>query len=626
MTILELDEIIQSIIDMDMYKIEEIAKQKFHIDTVYTEIEEVIKQIEQKTMHQIEENSELLEYFKKEASADGKYQGNVWELITYAQKKENVDYFLNNSNQYGEIAVLSEDIIKMLIATKDIKYIDTYILNNNVLVLPYEKIEFFKEINDIEYLKNCIKERKKYKLDIYSVVQIIMEKDELSVENFIKNRMYYEFDNNELTALVIATNDTKYLNEAIINRKKYNLSTYNLAELIRTVQVIKSLTTKELIEYYIKENQPTYNFSTSEIAKIVTLDSNPEFLKSCMKKEYFSEDDKMFMALKSQDEEIIQQFVDEHEEKNEEVKKIDLPENITIGVEIESEGKQSEFIRDLEKFYKDWIIKYDASIKKGVEIVSPILTPSRSEEIYQVCNRLHLCGQEITPSCGGHIHIGANYLTTADSFKALITIWEETEKLLYIISNKEGEIPRESIKRFAKTVSPKIMKAIKSGKINLEKEEELGEFISELQKVQKKDEIAGDEKYYGIQFNNVKKDENANKEKNTIEFRLSNGTIDPNIWIENINLYGSIIKVSEDIANIERKEEAQMTLQEKKKYGLYKKLHFTSSDKEKIELLISLLFDDEHQREIYRKRYFKNRFIVLQHKEINSYLDNTDER
>lgn len=626
MTILELDEIIQSIIEMDMYKIEVIANQMFNIDTVYTEIEEVIKKIEKETMHQIENNSELLEYFKKEATIDGKYQGNVWELIAYAEKTENVDYFLNNSAQYGEIAVISDDVIRMLIATKDIDYIDRYILNNNVLVLPYEKIEFFKEINDIEYIKKCIKERKKYKLDIYSISQIIEEKDERMLKDLINNREYYEFDNNELTSLIIDTNDMKYINEVIKDREKYGLSKYNLVDLMRTVQIIKSSTNKELIEYYIKENQAIYNFTIPEIAKIVTLDSNSEFLKSCMQKEYFSVQDKMFMALKSENSQMIQQFVDENEEKTEVKRKINLPENMTIGIEIESEGKQSEFIRDLEKFYKDWIIKYDASIKKGVEIVSPILTPSRSEEIYQVCNRLHLCGQEITPSCGGHIHIGANYLTTADSFKALITIWEEIEKLLYIISNKEGEIPRESIKRFAKTVSPKIMKAIKSGEINLEKEEELGEFISELQKVQKKDEIAGDEKYYGIQFNNVKKDDSTIKEKNTIEFRLSNGTIDPDIWIENINLYGSIIKIAEEIANIERKEEAQMTLQEKKKYGLYKKLHFTSSDKEKIELLISLLFDDEHQREIYRKRYMKNRFLVLQHKEISSYLNNTDGR
>ena len=45
---------------------------------------------------------------------------------------------------------------------------------------------------------------------------------------------------------------------------------------------------------------------------------------------------------------------------------------------------------------------------------------------------------------------------------------------------------------------------------------------------------------------------NVRDEKNTIEFRLANGTINPEMWIENANLFGGMVAISEELARIQK--------------------------------------------------------------------------
>ncbi|MBP3255566.1 MAG: hypothetical protein J6M60_03655 [Clostridia bacterium] len=72
--------------------------------------------------------------------------------------------------------------------------------------------------------------------------------------------------------------------------------------------------------------------------------------------------------------------------------KLDLPTNMTIGMEIESEGDNSNLILNCkDKFAPGWKCKKDGSLNRGVEIVSPILTGDNNEtaaKIKYVCRRL----------------------------------------------------------------------------------------------------------------------------------------------------------------------------------------------------------------------------------------------
>ena len=51
----------------------------------------------------------------------------------------------------------------------------------------------------------------------------------------------------------------------------------------------------------------------------------------------------------------------------------------------------------------------------------------------------------------------------------------------------------------------------------------------------------------------------TNNYKKTVEFRIPNGTIEPETWIENINLFGGIISASEKLNIIQSKSEEMRT-------------------------------------------------------------------
>ena len=65
---------------------------------------------------------------------------------------------------------------------------------------------------------------------------------------------------------------------------------------------------------------------------------------------------------------------------------------MTVGIEIETEGWQSNAIRRLTNIIENgWTCKNDASLSNGVEVTSPILTKDFDKatgEVMQVCNRL----------------------------------------------------------------------------------------------------------------------------------------------------------------------------------------------------------------------------------------------
>ena len=277
---------------------------------------------------------------------------------------------------------------------------------------------------------------------------------------------------------------------------------------------------------------------------------------------------------------------------------IGLDEEITIGMEIESEGYLSKYIEKIKKILKrdeskearGWDIKPDASLDEGVEITSPILTDNQEdiEDIYMVCTMLQKIGNETNERCGGHIHIGSNYLKSKEAFINLFEIWGNAEEIICKISNEKNNIPRFTLQEYAKPISPKINKAIEEGTINLENEEDLNSFIEEIQNVQVN-------RYSSLNMFNI------NNGMNTIEFRISNGTLNPDTWIENARLYGRIVQMSQKIAEIERNPES--TKEEKRLVDLKEYLKSEIPEEEKMEILLDLLFEKD-ERELYRERYF----------------------
>lgn len=301
-------------------------------------------------------------------------------------------------------------------------------------------------------------------------------------------------------------------------------------------------------------------------------------------------------------EKLKETFLDENRMYSE----IGLDEKMTIGMEIESEGAMSSQIQTLKKVAqkqvdgetRGWEIHGDGSLEEGVEVVSPILTDNKDdvEDIYMVCSMLQKCGHYTNERCGGHIHIGADYLKSKEAYVNLFEIWGNAEKIICKMSNDIGTIPRMGLQEYASPISPKLNEAIESETINLESEEDLEQFISEIQEVQ-------ESRFSGLNLLNI------NNGKNTIEFRISNGTINPDTWIENARLYGRIVQISQKLAEIEK--QLEWSKEDERLLDLKAHLKEEISEQEKMEILLELLFSEE-ERKVYRERYISSSELLEQ--------------
>lgn len=299
---------------------------------------------------------------------------------------------------------------------------------------------------------------------------------------------------------------------------------------------------------------------------------------------------------------LKERFLDENRNYTD----IGLDNKMTIGMEIESEGSMSEAIMKLGVIAQrehngetiGWETEEDGSLNNGVEVKSPILTDNKKdvEDIYIVCSILQECGNNTSERCGGHIHIGADYLKSKEAYINLFEIWGNAEKIICKMSNETGSIPRIGLQEYAVPISPKLNEAIESETVNLENEEDLEQFIYKVQKVQ-------GERYSGLNLLNI------NNGKNTIEFRIPNGTINPDTWIENARLFGRIIQVSQKLVDIEKqpqnsKEERLVELKNQLKEE-------EIAEQEKMEILLELLFSEE-ERQVYRERYITSSKLLEQ--------------
>lgn len=263
--------------------------------------------------------------------------------------------------------------------------------------------------------------------------------------------------------------------------------------------------------------------------------------------------------------------------------KLGLPEDMTIGVELEAEGKNSNLVKALGSVLPDWEAKNDGSLDEGVEVVSPVLhdTEEDMKNLEAVCNVMQQIELETTERCGGHIHIGVEYFeSNPDAFGNLLTIWNQCEELFYKMANEKGTIPRDGIITYARASHGDLENLSKGNRFYIRD-------MSEFEKIQ--EDLADiEEKFRGLNLGHY-----GEKGKNTIEFRIPNGTINHKTVKENIKLFGNLMKISKEMAlNPEYKKEEFETL-----------LDTDLTEAEKVEALLNLLFDDEQTKSIYRERW-----------------------
>ena len=162
---------------------------------------------------------------------------------------------------------------------------------------------------------------------------------------------------------------------------------------------------------------------------------------------------------------------------------------------------------------------------------------------------------------------------------------------MFLICNEEGCMPRNGQVEFAPPISKIYADAVQNGVINLSKQTTKEEFIEQIKQIQ-------GSRYFSVNFQNI-----GSENKNTIEFRISNGTINPDKWIENISLFGGMIQVAQQLAEIQEKNKKELNHNEKKLLETFSIIQSGGvTDKQRLNAILTLVLDSEEK---------KNRFIEI---------------
>lgn len=299
--------------------------------------------------------------------------------------------------------------------------------------------------------------------------------------------------------------------------------------------------------------------------------------------------------------------------------KLGLPEDFKFGIELEANnvntvskdglytGKSAEYIKS-----KNWHMatkREEALVGKGgAELVSPILkdTEQNWKDIYDICEHMKKFpgdkGKEVVADskCGLHVHFDAECLVkNPNKMKNFLQLYAESEELLYKMCNdkdnpiRKGAINRETKgllnavsatwrKGMAAPTGRKILKRIQDGtlKVSYKKFGKLRMFASE----HKLDE----RRYAGLNLTNI-----GNSKKNTIEFRMANGTLNPQVIKQNVFLYSSLINTA-----------IKMTENPEKYQERVSKFYETEvTEEEKANRFLNLIMENQEDKKIYLDRW-----------------------
>ena len=593
-------------------------------------------------------------------------QTEICKLVADTQDPE----YIIRTIQTKKFKFNDRNLFKLISATKDKEYIKECITPVNKHNLKSEDLTYLAiQTEETDLMKHFIENKDEYSLNSSNCFELVMAlKDINYINKVLAEQDKFHFSHEELLDLLIETQDISRIKTEVLLNNKFS-------DVERATAISKLLKRNpEHIEEY-KEyitNYERYSISKKFIYSILKEINNPELITEVINSHaYFDSIDDLEAALYSNDKGAMKKvvslylaqrkkaqaaqyrkntkknrtkskrdllnnkdidlisfllyFINDEKYKNKIYKQVNfkkkeykrtmkVPPEMTVGIEIESIGLISKEIEHKAKLLNGWKSKKEQTVKAdnmfGVEITSPILKGKDEDntmQIQRICEMLKNAGQFSNETCGGHIHFGANYLKTAGAFKRLLEIWYNAERVIYKISNTVGEIPREFVVGYAIPLSNDFMYDFEDGRNN--------RIITETDLVKLKSSLITRQsvRYDGLNFRNM-----FNRNKQTIECRIPNGTLDPDVWIENINLFGGMIASAQKVDDLLNKK--NRTKEEKQYLGNYFRLiNQPMPEEETLECLLGLAVQLE-DKEIYRKRYKVNNELVQQDSKINSII------
>ncbi len=260
------------------------------------------------------------------------------------------------------------------------------------------------------------------------------------------------------------------------------------------------------------------------------------------------------------------------------LKPIGIDPKITFGVELETYNREIIY-DDLYgiKPSEGWKVDEEPTIAGGVEFVSPVLSDTEFDlnNLHNLLEVLKKYNYTETPTCGGHIHLGANYIKSIQELKFLLNLYSSMEDIIALISQRKGTTVRKGAENFSLPIKYRMeyINSLKEKKFIFHKQYD--KYLKECQKL------------FGCRFYSLNISHIGTPNKNTIEFRIPNGEIDYNELINNVRLFAKL-------------------LESIKKYNISDISDIKQSDRNKLKILMDMLFYNSEYRSIYEERYDEN--------------------
>ena len=288
--------------------------------------------------------------------------------------------------------------------------------------------------------------------------------------------------------------------------------------------------------------------------------------------------------------ELIAQIESYHLEYRE---RLFFPSWVTFGVEIEYENARKYVVdRYITDYYSNWLSMLEGSVNKGGEVTSPILRDNvlAWEELKNICCYLKSIHASALYKAGGHIHIGSPILGSdlckwIKFFKLYVTY----EHILYRFFYGEKINARVNMKKYAAPIANRIYERF----LVSQKFRNYQDIIVDL--------FCHFERNCAINFGNVNYSNiDFMREKNTIEVRIPNGTVEEVIWQNNVN---TAVKLFLCI-NSSRFDEELLDYK-LKQYSMQSYLYNEICLKDCLEF-VDMVFDNDLDKFYFLRQYFKD--------------------
>lgn len=270
-----------------------------------------------------------------------------------------------------------------------------------------------------------------------------------------------------------------------------------------------------------------------------------------------------------------------------------LSKDVTFGLELECEDIFSyDLIKDefaSFKLFNNWEVTYDVTLSYGCEVKSQVMSDTKLKwkALKKACGILNDYGK-IGENCAAHVHIGSHIIgSDKDIWLNFIKLWSSYEDIIFRFCYGEYLTNRDCINTYSKMLAYKLK--------------------SRFNKLDKPYILAILRSYFGernqsINFHNISNPDEYGV-KNTIEFRCANGTLNPIIWQNNVNLFVHLIEYSKRHDFDERIVSSRFREITRESVTLcnYKKIHLNKA----IELA-DMIFDKNIDKVYFLRQYMKN--------------------